>query len=188
VSGSRYFEGVPAAWRLFLRDGTAIADFDASPAGVRRSFIAAVTTLPVYALLVAVGPDAVASPRPWPEVVAIHAAFYVYIWTVWPLVMNRAAGLLDRGIHYPRFLAAYNWSMVIQAGLWLAVFLWAAVFTLSPGMVHFLTIFAVAIVLLYHIFILKTALALPIGPAVALALFKFVLYQIILGLQQGVLA
>lgn len=179
--------GLFGAWRLLLRDPAALAVFDNTPESARRSFAAAWFTLPIFLLWATVGPDSIDSRRGPLQTVLIHAIFYTLIWTVWPVAMLHIARLLDRRGRYCRYLAAYNWSMVVQAGIWLVAFLIAGAFGMSGMPVQVVTVVAVAAVLLYHVFVLKTALELDTLPAAAVAGFKFVLYQILLGLHYAAL-
>ena len=61
-----------------------------------------------------------ASTRSLLQTTLIYAVFYFLIWTMWPLVMWHLSRLVNKRDRFFRYLAAYNWSMVIQAAIWLA--------------------------------------------------------------------
>jgi len=176
-----------AAWKLFLRDPAALSAFDGSAAGARQSFRAALVALPIYWLLIHIGPDAIASRRGPLETLFVHAVFYALIWAVWPTVMLRLSRMVDRRERYCLYLAAYNWSMVVQAALWLVAAGVVLTFGLSGSAARIVTVAAIAVVVLYHLHILRSALDLRTLPALALAGFKLVLYQILLGTHHAAL-
>ena len=109
------------AYRLAMLDKSGLSYLDRSPEGAIRSFYAALIVLPAYAVLVVL--------RLWdvlPEVsllrfITVEGLAYVISWTAFPLVMFHISGLLDRSARYFDFLSAYNWSSVIQMGLYLPV-------------------------------------------------------------------
>ena len=61
-----------------------------------------------------------ASTRGLLQTTLIYAVFYFLIWTMWPLVMWHLSRLVNKRDRFFRYLATYNWSMVIQAAIWLA--------------------------------------------------------------------
>ena len=109
------------AYRLAMLDKTGLNYLDRSPEGAIRSFNAALIVLPAYAVLVVL--------RLWdvlPDVsllrfVTVEGLAYVISWTAFPLAMFHISGLLDRSERYFDFLSAYNWSSVIQMGVYLPV-------------------------------------------------------------------
>ena len=61
-----------------------------------------------------------ASTRGLLQTSLIHTVFYFLIWTMWPLVMWHLSRLVNKRDRFFRYLAAYNWSTVVQAAIWLA--------------------------------------------------------------------
>ena len=61
-----------------------------------------------------------ASTRSLLQTTLIYAVFYFLIWTMWPLVMWHLLRLVNNCDRFFRYLATYNWSMVVQAAIWLA--------------------------------------------------------------------
>jgi len=176
-----------AAWRLFLRKPGVIAEFDNTVEAAKFSFRAAFYAFPVYWMLVGIGPDAVASTRGLLQTSLIHAVFYFLIWTMWPLVMWHLSRLASKRDRFFRYLAAYNWSMVIQAAIWLASSAIILGFGLTGSPARMTTVLTICIVVLYHIHILREGLELGVMPAAAFAGFKLILYQILLGTHQAAL-
>lgn len=180
-------EGVHAAWRLFLRDATAMSAFDNTVEAARESFRAALIALPLYWLLLVLGPDANGSVRGAAQIFAIHLVFYVLIWTVWPVVMWRICRALNTQALYFRYLNAFNWSMVIQAVIWLFAYAVGLAFDLQGSGARIVTIVAICVVVLFHLHILRSALEITTVRALAIAGFKLVLYQILLGTHHAAL-
>lgn len=176
-----------AAWQLFLRDRNAMSVFDGTAKEALISFRASITALPFYVFLFLLGPESLASQRSLIETGLLHAVFYVLIWTVWPVVMIRVARVAGREQHYFRYLSAYNWSMVIQAAIWLAAFAITALFGLTDSPARIVTVIAVCTVALYHIHILREALEITTGWALGIAMLKLFLYQILLGTHHAAL-
>ena len=82
-----------AAWTMLLRRPDAADAFGSSPDNAKQSFAAAIVALPIYAVLLFIGPDAVVTQRSGVESALIHFVFYVLLWTVWPFVAIVAARL-----------------------------------------------------------------------------------------------
>ena len=112
--------GLFTAWQLFLRKPGAISGLDNKVDTAKFSFRAAFYAFPFYWLIVGIGPEAVASTRSLLQTTLIYAVFYFLIWTMWPLVMWHLSRLVNKRDRFFRYLAAYNWSMVVQAAIWLA--------------------------------------------------------------------
>ncbi|QQP88676.1 hypothetical protein IGS68_22055 [Skermanella sp. TT6] len=176
------------AYRLALLDKTGLSYLDRTPEGALRSFYAALIVLPAYAVLVAL--------RLWdvlPQVsllrfITVEGLAYVISWSAFPLAMFHISGLLDRSSRYFDFLSAYNWSSVIQMGVYLPV---VAVSdsglvpgSLGEGMVLIVTL----LVLIYQWFIARTTLDISGGAAAGVVLLDMVLAVFITGTADGMLA
>ena len=182
--------GVFIAWRLFVRDRTAVALIDDSPGGALKSFWCALLILPLIFVnwaLQAATPDNVpgsfgvlVDEAGWGRTLTVLAIFYVIRWTAWPVIMYWLAGLLDSGRHYRRYLFAYNWS---QAIVMLPTLLYTIInFSgMASDQVMVLIKLAVLIVMwAYHWFILREVLELNGGFAAVLVAAHFIL-SLILG-------
>jgi hypothetical protein len=181
------FEGLYGAWRLFIRDRSAVALFDDSISGYWKSFFAAVVVLPVYFLLAWIGPAATEPSRGLVTTVLIHAEFYVIGWVLWPLLTAHAAPAFDRDAQYPLYIVAYNWSAGVQAAFLVLAYAIGTVVSMSDGLRFMADLIVLAVLLLYHMFILRVTLNVQTGPAIAIVIFEFVLSQIVLGVRNSVL-
>ena len=176
-----------AAWQLFLRRPGAISKFDNTVEASRYSFCGAIYALPIYWLLISIGPDIVPETRSLLQTNLIHAIFYFLVWTMWPLAMWHLSKLVNKRSLFLRYLTAYNWSMVIQAAIWLVSFAIILSFSLTGSAARMATVLTICVVVLYHIHILRAAFELGVVPAAALASFKLILYQILLGTHHAAL-
>ncbi|MFL2541412.1 MAG: hypothetical protein ACJ0UT_05490 [Candidatus Latescibacterota bacterium] len=137
--------------------------------------------LPIYWLLISIGPNVIPETRSLVQTSLIRAIFCFLIWTMWPLAMWHPSQLVNKRGLFLRYLTAYNWSMVIQAAIWLVSFAVILSFGLTESAAGMVTVLAICVVVLYRIHILRTALELGVLPEAALAGFQLILYQILLG-------
>ena len=103
---------VYGAYRLARLDPNGLRFFDASPAGARRSFYAAAIVAPFYALMLAVG-----APEPASDTLRfslVEGIAYVLSWVAYPVIVEWLTRLLGCRERFESYLAAYNWSVVLQ--------------------------------------------------------------------------
>jgi hypothetical protein len=175
------------AYRLAMLDKSGLGYLDRSPEGAIRSFYAALIVLPAYAVLVVL--------RLWdvlPEVsllrfITVEGLAYVISWTAFPLVMFHIAGLLDRSARYFDFLSAYNWSAVIQMGLYLPVVAIADSGLVPEGLGEGMVLVTTMLVLMYQWFIARTTLDINGGSAAGIVLLDMILAVFITGTADGML-
>ena len=176
------------AYRLAMLDKSGLSYMDRSPEGAIRSFNAALIVLPAYAVLVVL--------RLWdvlPDVsllrfVTVEGLAYVISWSAFPLVMFYISGLLDRSERYFDFLSAYNWSAVIQMGVYLPVVAVADSGLMPAGVDEGLVLAVTMLVLMYQWFIARTTLDINGGSAAGVVLLDMILAVFITGVSDGMLS
>jgi hypothetical protein len=176
------------AYRLAMLDKSGLSYMDRSPEGAIRSFNAALIVLPAYAVLVVL--------RLWdvlPDVsllrfVTVEGLAYVISWSAFPLVMFYISGLLDRSERYFDFLSAYNWSSVIQMGVYLPVVAMADSGLMPEGLDEGLVLGVTMLVLMYQWFIARTTLDINGGSAAGVVLLDMILAVFITGVSDGMLS
>jgi hypothetical protein len=176
------------AYRLAMLDKSGLSYMDRSPEGAIRSFNAALIVLPAYAVLVVL--------RLWdvlPDVsllrfVTVEGLAYVISWSAFPLVMFYISGLLDRSERYFDFLSAYNWSSVIQMGVYLPVVAIADSGLMPGGLDEGLVLSVTMLVLMYQWFIARTTLDINGGSAAGVVLLDMILAVFITGVSDGMLS
>tara|TARA_B100000459_G_scaffold112505_1_gene66189 strand:+ start:1014 stop:1589 length:576 start_codon:yes stop_codon:yes gene_type:complete len=169
------------AWALFLHRPDAADAFGSSPDDAKRSFAAAIVALPIYAGLLLIGPDAVVTRRSGVESALVHFVFYVLLWTVWPFVAFVAARLWGRRERYFHYLTAFNWSVPIQASIWLAAYVLIMTLGLEGSSARLTTVAAITVAALYHIHILREAMDLGTLQALGTAMVNLFVYQVVVG-------
>ena len=160
------------AWRLALFDERGMSHFNISVEGFWRSFFAAFILAPFYML--SIGQDFMTPEGGFSFWAAmIHLLTYAASWVLFPLVAFFATDLLHLGHRFTALVVAVNWSSVLIFGL----------LTLSVGFVALvqqaiaeLALFVLTTALIvYHWFVIKTALETTAAVAVAFVLFNFLL-------------
>ncbi|MGI9499922.1 MAG: hypothetical protein ACR2P3_07790 [Geminicoccaceae bacterium] len=166
------FSSLYGAYRLAWFDESGIGYFNISVEGFWRSFFAAVLLAPFYML--SIGQD-VMTPEGgfslWAALV--HLFTYGISWVVFPLVAFFVTDLLGLGQRFTALVVAVNWSSVLTFGI----------LTVSIGFVGLvqqsfaeLALIAVtASLVVYHWFVIKTALETTTAIAIAFVLFNFLL-------------
>ncbi|HYD32290.1 MAG TPA: hypothetical protein VEB64_15720 [Azospirillaceae bacterium] len=175
------------AWRLALFDPGGMLFLDRTPEGALRSFYAAALVLPGYIFLLAAHQWDGFSQVPLLPLVLVQGIAYVVRWSAYALVMYHIAQYLGRGAQYPGFLAAYNWSAVIQV-IALVVVMVPVAGNLFPGDLGEAALFVVSMMMLvYQWFITRTALEVGGFMAFSLVLLDLILTEMISGIADSML-
>lgn len=153
------------AWRFATLDRSAVQFFDNTPEAFWRSFNAALVALPAYALLVLLSfaehpVDAGPMRVLFTEIIA-----YVIGWVLFPLVMVAFTDTAKCADNYFRFIAAWNWSIVLQAFLFLGVSAFVASGTVPDGLGALISLTAMLAIFFYQGFIARTTLDIPVPAA-----------------------
>lgn len=161
--------------RILLGGAVRLAKFDvhgldvfgrtAKDAGV--SFYAAVVVAPMYLLWANL--HGLGLPENFS---VLHTALfetlsYAIGWMIFPLCMWCFAGVLDCRKRFFHFITAYNWVSVIQNAMFMGMDLLFWLTSASDGARGFFGMALLVYVLIYSTFVARTALALPLGQAIA---------------------
>lgn len=107
--------GFYATWRIGLRDPRAISWIDDSIPGVWKSFFAAVLVAPYYAITTWLHlPQEIPDSISLPTLISVEAICYILSWLVFPLLVHSFCQITHREYVFRRFLAALNWSTLVQ--------------------------------------------------------------------------
>ena len=175
------------AYRLARFDRNGMAFIDRSPEGALNSFYAAVLLLPffIFAELLHLWSDL--AELSLLRVVAVDGIAYVISWTLFPVIMLSAVGAFDRQQRYFDFLATYNWSNVIQAGIYFPVLVLGGFGLLPEPVIIVLALAATAAVLVYAWFVIKTSLDIAGPLAVALVGADFMISLALTDITDGMI-
>ena len=161
--------GLYGAMQFARLDRSAIQCFENTPEAFWRSFQAAIVTLPAYILLQLINIANVPVNAGPMRVLFVEICAYVVAWVLFPLIMTTISDTLQRGDKYYRFIVAWNWAIIPQVFLYLAVTALASSGTLPASMAALLGICVLAAVLFYQGFIATCMLDIR-PPAVAMIL------------------
>tara|TARA_B100000676_G_scaffold183309_1_gene180212 strand:+ start:8118 stop:8702 length:585 start_codon:yes stop_codon:yes gene_type:complete len=146
------------ACQLAKFDRAAVRYFDDTPEAFWRSFHAAAFALPAYVLLVllnfAENPVNASGAR----ILIIESSAYVIGWVIFPLIMIAVTDTLNRFDRYFQFITAWNWAIVLQVFLFLAISALVADGRVPPQISGFVSLIAVIAILVYQGFIALVAL------------------------------
>jgi hypothetical protein len=171
--------GLHGAFLLARARPEGLAFVEASPAGALRSFWAAAICLPAFLALrlFAWGAEGIPGGASLPLALLVELIGNVIGWVGFALASRPLAEAMGRGGAWPRFLAAWNWTSVVQHLVMLAVVLPGGAFG-TPGTVsQALGIVALGYAVWLEWFVARGALRVP-GMAAA----GFVLLDLAIGL------
>ena len=120
MNGSAAWQGIYGAWRLACRDRGAPRYFDGSLAGVLRSFWAGAICYPGFFLLLWMRPDTPGGGA-FLHALIIQTIGYVIQWAAYPLAALPFCRWLVPEERALGFIAAYNWSQVLQTAFFVLV-------------------------------------------------------------------
>ncbi len=174
------------AWRLACRDPDGMRRFDGTLDSFWKSFFAAVVSLPFFALLVLLR-DLPAEPRGGMGVVlVVEAIAYVATWAAFPLAMLYVARALQRQNRYLSFMAAFNWSAVIQVVLFALATGIAASDLLPEAIAQGIAFGVTMLVLIYEWYVIRVGLAVGGLVASAVVMLDLAVGIIVNGVAQSI--
>ncbi|MCD6073741.1 MAG: putative Permease of the major facilitator superfamily [Rhodospirillales bacterium] len=161
--------GIYGAWRLARGDVGGIGYFNATLQGFWRSFLAMAIVAPLFAsVLLLIYEDAADQYAPL-RFFSIHAIGYVAAWFLLPLIMFYVVQAIDRERRFFAFVAAYNWSSVLQNFIYIPVVVVAQIGVIPADLTYFLIFVIKTLVFVYTWFIARSALGIasPLAAAIA---------------------
>ena len=173
------------AYRLARFDVSGLKYFDASNAGFWRSFFAAVLIAPFYFALLNLR-FAELSEVPAIRFFALEFIAYVIAWVAFPLIMASLVREIGREVNYVRFIVAYNWSAVLQNGLFLPIEFLVLAGVLPVDAANLLGLMAIAVIVVYIWFVTRTALDVTGAMAAGIVGVDFILSVLINTIASGV--
>ena len=168
--------GLYGAWRLARLDTRAMAWFDQGPEGTARSFWAAILCFPGFVALLALR----VAPQDWASsgvahILLVESIGYVVGWAAYPLAVLLFCRLLGIGGGGYDYITAYNWSQILETGVFLIVALISVLQILPDDAVSVLSLTVLLLVLAYEWFIARVATRAGAAAATALVLIDLVL-------------
>jgi hypothetical protein len=164
------------AWRLARFDRSGLAFFGHDKAAFIGSFRAAIITYPAFLILLVLR----LSDAEWQETDLLHLFLvetigYVIAWAAFPLLMLPVTRFLGREHLWLGFIVVYNWSQVVQYGVFLVATGLAESGLLPSELAVGIASAATVAVLGYEWFIARVALDISASAAVMIVLVDLVL-------------
>lgn len=167
------FSSLYGAFRLACFDENGLSYFNISVEGFWRSFFAALLLAPIYIL--SVGQD-ILTPEGgfsfW--VLLVHFFTYVAGLVMFPLVAFLVTDLIGLGHRFTALVVAVNWSSILAFGL-LTVSITFFSLLQQPALGDLILFVILTGLIVYHWFVIKTALETTTLIAIAFVLFDAVL-------------
>ena len=170
---------IAGALKLARFDAGGMAFFEISPQGFWRSFWAAGIVAPFFLLLLVL--RHIEAGGAFGHHIVIESLAYVIAWLLFPTVMATVTRMLGCAQNFVPFIIAYNWAGAIQNGVYLPIAILGYTGALSGESASFLALMAIAWVLIYTFFVVRTVLELPAGTAVSIVVLDFVLGLVVDG-------
>ncbi len=149
-------------------DRAAVQYFENTPEAFWRSFYASAIALPAYGLLGLLNFAENPVNAPGLRILVVEFSAYVIGWTLFPLIMIRLTDTLNRFDRYFAFMAAWNWAIVLQIFLFLAITALIASGVIPPQVSGFVSLIALIAILIYQGFIALAALNISVPAAVVI--------------------
>ncbi len=168
IGGQELSRSIFGAWLLARYDRNGAYLFENTAEAFWRSFWAAFIVFPAFAILlmlrskhvdINVGPF-------W--AFFIQATAYVTGWVAFPYIMFQVARMFGVGKYFCRYVAAYNWSRVLQIVLMLFVTVLVTSGILPNEVSNLLTIVSIMAILAYEAFVAHAALEVPAAGAIGI--------------------
>ena len=121
ISAAEVSRSIYGAWLFARFNGNGITYFANTVDGFWRSFWAAVLVLPAYAILLILRDTGGNYGVGASTAILVHSISYVMGWIAFPFLMYYVGLKFNRDQWYCRYIAAYNWAVVIQIALLLIV-------------------------------------------------------------------
>jgi len=169
------------AWILARFNSSGLNFFDNTVDGFWRSFWAAAIVLPASAILLTLDNSGYTIGVSAGTAFFIHSIGYVIDWVAFPFVMFYVAQMFNRDQWYCRYIAAFNWSAVLQITLMLVVGLIAASSMVPSVIGGWAIAIALVFILAYKGFIAHVALQTTWMGAAAIVFLDFCLSLMLKG-------
>lgn len=168
--------------RAQLAGALKLARFDASGAEVFGnssteawfSFVAALLVAPMIVIWVFLDGFATPDGTPFVASVIFESMTYVIGWLLFPVIAWHLLIFFDRDDRYPRFVAAYNWTALVQNGAFLVVHLTLSMMGAPDEARALAGVLVLGYVLFYAWFVARTVLDISPGPAVMIVALDLV--------------
>ncbi|MBM3487491.1 MAG: hypothetical protein FJX67_12815 [Alphaproteobacteria bacterium] len=179
IGAAEVVRGLYGAWRLARQDAAGFSVFANTKEAALRSFWAAAVALPAYVVTLLANVAVARAQAGTFKIVLVEATAYVIGWTAFPLLILHLANAIGKLDRVYRYLAAYNWSVVIQlaALATLSIVLSLGVFPRQLAAMLMLGVYLA--ILAYQWYVAREGLTVSGGVAAAIVAIDFFLSLLI---------
>lgn len=176
--------GLAGAFLLGRGKPEGLALIEGTPAGAWRSFMAAFICLPAFLAIRFFAWSSIGMPPGGlGRALAAEITGYAIAWVAFALASLPLADAWGRGAAWPRFIAAWNWTNIVQYLVLLALAVPGAL-GLPFGLAQVLTLAGLGYAIWLEWFVVRTALGLDGGRAAAIVALDLALGMFLGGLIQ----
>ena len=162
------------ALRLARFDASGAQAYGNSTAEAWFSFFGAVLVAPMVVVWIII--DGFATPEGTPLAISIifESMSYVIGWLLFPVIAFHLLIFMGKQARYPMFVSAYNWTAVVQNGLFLTMHLVLGALDAPDQARAFFGMLMLGYVLMYGWFVARVVLEIKTGPAVTVVALDLV--------------
>lgn len=162
------------AVKLMRFDASGAEVFGNTPAEAWFSFTAALLVAPMVVIWVFL--DGFSTPPETPFIAStiFEVMTYVIGWLLFPVIVWHQLVFIGKDARYPKFITAYNWTAVVQNGLFLGMHLVLGAMGAPDEARALMGMMMLGYVLMYGWFVARVVLEIETGPAVAVVVLDLV--------------
>lgn len=179
IGAAEVVRGLYGAWRLARWDAAGLTVFTNTKEAALRSFWAAAVALPAYVITLVANLSIARAQASSVKIVLVEAVAYVVAWVAFPLVILHVAGTIGKLDRVYRYLAAYNWSVVLQLAALAAMGVLLSLGLFPRQMAAILMLGLYLAILAYQWYVAREGLAVSGGIAAAIVAVDFCLSLLI---------
>ncbi len=172
VSAREFALAMYGCWQFAKLDRSSVRYFENTPEAFWKSFHAAVFAAPAYCILILLNFTVHPVDAEPLRIFLVEGITYAIGWVLFPLIMISFTDATGSEHHYWRFIAAWNWSIVLQMLVYLGVLAFSATGALPGGLSAFVSLIVTVLILCYQGFIAQVTLQTRLGPAVSIVVLE----------------
>lgn len=175
------------ALKLARFDASGAQVFGNSSAEAWFSFVAALLVAPMVVIWILLDGFGTPDEMPFLSSAIFEAMSYVVGWLLFPVIAWHMLVYLGRDDRYPRFVTAYNWTAVVQNGLFLVLHLILGAIGAPDEARALMGVLILGYVLMYGWFVARSVLDIEPGPAVMVVALDLVVALVWEGFSNNVI-
>jgi len=161
-------------------DASGLRWFTPTPEGALRAYLAPILVLPLHLILSFMFYLNGDFETGFVAYTLVEVSAYIIAWTIFPVLMHPLSAVMGFRERYHQLVVAYVWAGVLQSLAFFPIGFITAASGLTPVLLLFQVVFLMA-VLVYLGFVLRAALEVTTGTAIALVTLDLILSLFVQG-------